>query len=45
MDIFDEKIIQMKNDITLIDQEIKDIQKVNNLKIFNIIIEKSNKKR
>lgn len=45
MDIFDEKIIQMKNDISLIDQEIKDIQKVNNLKIFNIIIEKSNKKR
>ncbi len=40
MDIFDEKIIQMKNDISLIDQEIKDIQKVN-----NIIIEKSNKKR
>jgi len=45
MDIFDEKIIQMKNDISLIDQEIKDIQKVNYLKTFNIIIEKSNKKR
>ena len=30
MDIFDEKIIQMKNDITLIDKEIKDIQRVNN---------------
>jgi len=29
MDIFDEKIIQMKNDITLIDKEIKDIQRVN----------------
>ena len=36
MDIFDEKIIQMKNDISLIDKEIKDIQKVN--KIYNIII-------
>ena len=45
MDIFDEKIIQMKNDISLIGQEIKDIQKVNYLKIYNIIIEKSNKKR
>lgn len=45
MDIFDEKIIQMKNDISLIDQEIKDIQKVNYLKYINIIIEKSNKKR
>ena len=29
MDIFDEKIIQMKNDIILIDKEIKDIQRVN----------------
>ncbi len=36
MDIFDEKIIQMKNDISLIDKEIKDIQKVN--KLYNIII-------
>ena len=45
MDIFDEKIIQMKNDISLIEQEIKDIQKVNYLKYINIIIEKSNKKR
>jgi len=38
MDIFDEKIIQMKNDISLIDKEIKDIQKVNYKKIYNIII-------
>ena len=38
MDIFDEKIIKMKNDISLIDKEIKDIQKVNYYKIYNIII-------
>ena len=42
MDIFDEKIIQMKNDISIIDQEIKNIQKVNYIKIYNLIIEKSN---